>query len=393
MKVGIIGGGVAGLTCGYQLQKNNIKTIIWEKEPYVGGRNLYNIGAVSKGRLYKNSHKLIEELGLESLYTPLPSNNFGLICWRFMLKAEKTKSTMRFAPKKIRQFYADLMEKLEKMDFDLENPSAEIKELRNISFAEYIADFPKMIKLLVVDPELNFAFEPNYEKIAADYGLHLLKHGVQVVSGQDYVFEENLLPLTNILEEKIKMANNIIHTSAEILKVEQTENNHFIVNYKINGEEKSEIVDKIVFATPLHATQKIFPSLKIESDINYNPIRCVFTRGKLKYDRKIMVSVREKDISNISMFATTMSHEHIIVAFDLEKEIRFKTLYKKNEYEVISEKIIDRAWPVRPPKARVPELKTNVPGAYLCGDFYYYTLIETSIATANMVSKMIQDEI
>src|SRR3989339_843780 len=349
MKVGIIGGGVAGLTCGYQLQKNNIKTIIWEKEPYVGGRNLYNIGAVSKGRLYKNSHKLIEELGLESLYTPLPSNNFGLICWRFMLKAEKTKSTMRFAPKKIRQFYADLMEKLEKMDFDLENPSAEIKELRNISFAEYIADFPKMIKLLVVDPELNFAFEPNYEKIAADYGLHLLKHGVQVVSGQDYVFEENLLPLTNILEEKIKMANNIIHTSAEILKVEQTENNHFIVNYKING--------------------------------------------KVKYDRKIMVSVREKDISNISMFATTMSHEHIIVAFDLEKEIRFKTLYKKNEYEVISEKIIDRAWPVRPPKARVPELKTNVPGAYLCGDFYYYTLIETSIATANMVSKMIQDEI
>ncbi len=59
-KIGIIGAGLSGLTCAWRLNQKGIKTIVFEKEPYTGGRVLY-AGAISPGKFDFRLNNLIKE--------------------------------------------------------------------------------------------------------------------------------------------------------------------------------------------------------------------------------------------------------------------------------------------------------------------------------------------
>ena len=72
MRVGVVGGGMAGLSCGYELQKQGVEVSVFEKENRVGGRagtrptayQPLDLGAQYLNSTYKETRELCEELGV-----------------------------------------------------------------------------------------------------------------------------------------------------------------------------------------------------------------------------------------------------------------------------------------------------------------------------------------
>ena len=77
MKIGIIGGGIAGLTAGYRLSKEGVNVILFEKDKVLGG--LAGVIKIDDFLIEKYYHhifttdfeiiRLIEDLGLQEKLT------------------------------------------------------------------------------------------------------------------------------------------------------------------------------------------------------------------------------------------------------------------------------------------------------------------------------------
>jgi len=83
-KIAIIGTGIAGLACAYELQKAGLDVTVYEKENYVGGRMssrkkdslIFDIGADHLCNIYDHMKKYCQELDIE--WQPTESIEYGL---------------------------------------------------------------------------------------------------------------------------------------------------------------------------------------------------------------------------------------------------------------------------------------------------------------------------
>ena len=79
----IIGGGIAGLSTAYRLQQQGYKTILFEKHHTAGGRartycyedNCVDMSAQFLASFYKETFKLLDQLGMENDKSPLSKGN------------------------------------------------------------------------------------------------------------------------------------------------------------------------------------------------------------------------------------------------------------------------------------------------------------------------------
>jgi protoporphyrinogen/coproporphyrinogen III oxidase len=70
-RVAIIGGGLAGLTCAYALRRRGVDTVVFEAAPRAGGRSDAGIPYLLGVELFRNTFKLIDDLGLSSEILPI----------------------------------------------------------------------------------------------------------------------------------------------------------------------------------------------------------------------------------------------------------------------------------------------------------------------------------
>jgi protoporphyrinogen/coproporphyrinogen III oxidase len=67
----IIGGGLAGLACAHALRRRGIEPVIYESSPRVGGRFDAGVPYLLGRELFRNTFRLIDELGLASAIVPI----------------------------------------------------------------------------------------------------------------------------------------------------------------------------------------------------------------------------------------------------------------------------------------------------------------------------------
>jgi oxygen-dependent protoporphyrinogen oxidase len=83
MGVAIIGGGIAGLSCAYELQKKGVKVKVFEKNAHAGGRMAtrtsggfaFDTGAQIFGRNYTSAYQYCEELKIADEWVVSPIRN------------------------------------------------------------------------------------------------------------------------------------------------------------------------------------------------------------------------------------------------------------------------------------------------------------------------------
>jgi len=390
MKVGIIGGGIGGLTCAYRLSQKGVDPIIFEKESLTGGRIPYS-GAIASEKFQKRAVSLIKELDLEELKVPLQQNDIA-----FLSGEGKIVELEEFQKRIQKTFSKDELAYLEKLnnfvnnlDFNIGNPGPEILKLREISFSEYLKDCPKSVMENVIRPETSFSFEQDFEKMSGDYGLSVLRHSNELVSGGSFTFEgANMITVVNLLYKKLEEKKVPILTGTEVKRV-QISGEKFLISFKGKKEKtEAEEVDKIVFSLPLFLIKEIFPELEIETNIAYKDSKCLFVRGRLKYEKKFILGMPQNPFNLRGLF-NVMLYEQLVFPIDEKKEVNLSPLYEN--YKIVGEKKLRPALPVVPPAPRIPDLKTKIEGVYLCGDFYFYPWSETSISTAEIVADLIKE--
>ena len=393
MKVGIIGGGIAGLTCGYRLAQKGINSIIFEKEPLVGGRLPYAV-AIASPRFYLRLSALIKELGLtEVKRIPLiitkvafimPNGKWvGMEALPLVLLKLGLKSVLYFL--KLALFAL-------RLNFSVKKFDPRLVKLREISFEEYLKGCPEGLKDFLLRALRGFHCFPelNFSQVSASSMMVDLRFLTEIFFGTTRILkdENNLGVIAKALDQKIKEMGFPVLTSAEVKKVER-KGEKFLLSYQREGEKKEE-VDKVVLATPLTVTKEIFPELKLETNIWYPQIRSFSIEGKLKKPKRRLVVGLAGNPVNLGLVINTFPRLQHVYPLDKAKPIDFQSIY--SEYKVIDEKILTSVLPIFPPGVKVPELKTEIKGVYLCGDFYYYPSLEMAIETGEMVAELIKKE-
>lgn len=385
--VGIVGGGLAGLTCAYRLCPKGLKTIVFEKEALIGGRVPY-AGAVATEKYQPRLISLIKELGLEELKVPLKPADIGfyteegdfLGAEKMPLLLSRTLSlTEMYRSLKLRRF-------VNRLRFHPLDPDPKLLELRGLSAKDYFKDFSEKMQKIMIDPNKIFIFEEDLEKVSAEYFLSHVRLGNEFSTGKAFVFEENtVMTVAHVLELKLRQGNCQTFTSAKVLQVKK-EGEKFRIFYEKEGQ-KEELVDQVVLATPLNETAKIFPDLNLETNIKYRKTKCYFADGELKWPKRKFLIGFPGNPANLRALFNVISYNQMVYPWDIEKPVNLEALYTK--YSLTSETEIDPAMPIVPPAAKIPELKTEIEGAFLCGDFYWYPWLETAIVTAEKVTEMI----
>ena len=386
-KVGIIGGGIAGLTCGYRLVQKGVNSIIFEKEIIIGGRTNYAV-AIGSEKFQTYVMKLVKELDLEEAKVILKKNEIAFFLKDLMpveklpqlalksLGARGTLSFLRFS-----RFVNSL-------NFNAFFPSKELLDLRNISLAQYGEKFSEKVRFLALAPAIVFSGKDDLNSVGADYGLCLIRMGNELTSGKAIGFEEvNLMSLSNILAKEIREKGGEILSNCEVKRVIKKEEG-FEICYEKLGEEKVEIVEKVVFALPLFHVPKIFPELEIKTNIEYPLMKILIIKGKPKYPRRLIIGLPGNSY-NFRVWMNLIPTEQYFIPWEKEKKVSLDFLYE--DYQVISEKEIAPI-PSFPPNPQVPELKTSIEGVFLAGDFYYYPF-DTSVQTAEVIAKMISKDL
>ncbi|MDO8524173.1 MAG: FAD-dependent oxidoreductase [bacterium] len=382
-KIAIVGGGIAGLTAAYRLSQKGIKSIVFEKEVLMGGRLQWS-SIVAGKLLHPYSLALIKELGLEELIVPLELSDVGAFLpdGNVMKMEDFPKAVESFSPQEMASFL-QIKEFFEKNPIDAKNPFPNHPEFREISFAQYMKDCPERLKALL-GVELNFRWVKDWNDISAEYGfICMAPLFVAIPLGEMYTFEENLTIITSVLTKKIKEKGSEVLTGSKVVSIKTVENKLKIEFETINGR-KEEIVDNLIMAVPLPIIKEIFPEIKIESDIGYVNGKCLLVDGELgeKYNRKALFGLPGNPF-NVCLLVSLNPKEHRVYPLDIEKEVRLDKIY--NNHRVLGENELISAWPIVPPKGRIPGIKTNIKGVYICGDFYHFPSHDTSVATAEMV--------
>ncbi len=397
MKVAIIGGGIAGLTCAYRLAQKGIKSKVFEKEVTPGGRIQWSTVVAGK-ELHPYTYNLVEEIGLGEAISPVELSEFGSIMpdGSLMKMEDFPKMVENFSDEE-KAFFGKMNEFFGNLNIDVKNLPSELTELKEMSFAEYLEKqgCPDSMKpLLGLEINLRFleSYPDSWSMISAEYGMMCIAPFFTVIPKQEvYVFEENMAVLTNVLSRKIEEKGSRVETGVEVQEVKEKDGK-FQVSYEKHFEEEREEFDKVVLATPLSKMNEIFPELEFETDIWESKGKCYIVEGELKseYSERDVFFVFPGHESNICTINAIESYEHRLYSLKPEEEVSLDTLY--DNYKILSEKELDPAWHIVPPKGKIPNLKTDMEGVYLCGDFYHFAGHDVSAATAEMVADMIKEE-
>ncbi|MDO8436484.1 MAG: FAD-dependent oxidoreductase [bacterium] len=390
-KVGIIGGGIAGLTCAYRLSQKGIDMTVFEKEVLFGGRVKFSV-LVGGPTTHPISHALVVELGLGEGKIPLLFSDVGIFGAGQLTKAEEFLKMIPSFPKEEIAYFQNFSKAVEKFTFNPKKFPAtpEEKKLTEISFAEYTKDAPNWLKP-ILGLEYIALNVKDWAKTSASFGFGTQAPLIFFPKEEAYCFEENMAVVADLLADKIRKAKSEVLNGVEVKRVERTKRK-FKIYFEKDGKEEIKEVEKVVFATPLMVTQKLFPELKIESNIYYTKGKCIFVKGKLKpeYDRKLLFGV-PGDSSNLAVAWTTVPEEHRLYPDDINKKIDLNIFYQ--EYEILDEQIMDPAGCIAPPGAKIPELETEIEGVYICGDFYGYAgHIENAVASGEVVAEIISKD-
>ncbi len=382
MKIGIIGGGISGLSAAYKLQNKGFDCILFEESGYTGGRFEHAVKVIHP-EFHESFFELIEDLDLEDALVDfrgmemlaegniVPFNGFT-DCLSYFSDFDRSK-------------YSKMEEEALKSHFDPFSPSGKLLALREISLADYLDGCSEEFINQVIHPLVSLTFmDPiDISKISAEYGLFKFRLISEFSRPNAKVFakDEGIKVVTNVLERKARQKGVEFNLSSKVVTVEDG-----VISYERAGKSGKKEVDLVVLAIPTGAIEKIIPHFSC-NEVFYESTKYYSLDGEYKPERDILFS--RADEKNMKVSFDVYHKEQQVFPNDMNKEVDFSALYK-GEPMLLEETVEENPFPVIKPKANLPETMIG-DGIYICGDYFYYPYIETAIATTERVVNEIEN--
>ncbi|MFX1420616.1 MAG: FAD-dependent oxidoreductase [Promethearchaeota archaeon] len=407
IKIGILGGGLSGLTAAYLLNKklqDKIKLTIIEKESELGGRILtkkflgcpIELGAqffVDGGEV----HSLVKSLNLERDVISLENNFISFYYNNSIFDISELINCQDNKLEWIRE-KEKLLDFARKVNFE--------QKLISFSFEEWyrkkIGD--KMLQFL--NRMLISIGVRDIKSINAYFGLIL----INVFFGKNYLLKSGLKTLINNLIKQINSSDCSILLNSECTKIEGLENN-FKLTIKKEGSSNILNFDKLIVAIKPNEILKIMSFDKINTlkKIDEHPMKLYVIESSKQLWQKTwgLIIVQEDftiyalcDWKNITK-ANEKTPILLICSPDAETNEVLSNLKYLSPDEDSKFKIIDeKKWEIGLHQAnedffKIPKfIKNYLPkGVYLAGDWTVLPALEGAVISAQKSIKQLINDI
>lgn len=368
-KIGIIGGGISGLTAAFLLKRKNFDVTLFEKSERVGG-NIQTIKSdgftieYAPNSLLKSPRliDLVRELNLENdVLAANPTNKK-----RYVLQNGKLKSLPMTIAKMATSDYFSLKARLR----ILKEPFVKSKSPENESVAEFFERrLGREIVEKAADPFIAGIYAGNAETLsikAAFPRLYELEknYGSLLVGSlrsktekpdanfpRTFSFKKGVQTLTDALTESL---GESIKTNTQVIKIEKLADEKFLVK----ADSSEDVFDVLVISTPAEAAAKLFENFDADfsqllKTIYYPPVAMVYfgvkkeslTQNLDGFGFLIPNSERRKilgTIWNSAVFENRApSGYHLLTSF--VGGVRNAELFEKSDeelYEIVFEELV-----------------------------------------------------
>ncbi len=294
-KIAIIGAGISGLSCGYQLNKNNFKNFkIYESSSVCGGaistysdsKYLYELGPNTFSVSDKRILEMIDDLKLNSV-SPRSSSNA-----RYILRDSKP---IRLPTSLFSLMSSNLISLTTKLKIfsEVTNRTKSTKKSESIDdfferrfnreFVDYFVNpfiagtfsgDPKKISIKHAFPSI-YDMELKYNSVIR--GLFKSKKDQNHVKRSIISFKSGLIELidslSNLMDDKISL-------NSKVMSIENSDSK-YILSISKHGKIVTEKFNKIIITVPIHKlndvrfSEKSIVNLKDKISIDYPPLSTV----------------------------------------------------------------------------------------------------------------------
>ncbi len=403
-KIAVVGSGISGLFCAYRLAKNGLKVKVFEKDVLAGGRAPKAVRVISENHdsilsiLRELSYTGLEKITLDKIAAyskgkAMPFTKFVPLIYR-----EKDLSIFNKLMRHLlcRILHVDIKELnrlqdyLASLDFSLESTDPGVEKLHRISVDEWLQNYSESLRNLILIPMLQITFETDFKKLSARTGVHLVADFFYIIWNGGYIVEGGPFTVTQEIIKNLRGTGNEIEFLSEVKEVRETGEGFEVIYEKSEepwGErtEKTEKFRYVVLAVPLTTSSKI---LGKDFGITYTPTKSIYTKGELQGNLELAIGP-DYEI-NFRVLYTVLKGEQYIFPINPESDVAdISPLFKDSKYRVLGAENVPTAMPRIMPNAEIPSLEYEIDGIFLCGDFYYYSNIETAAKTGLMVADKI----
>jgi len=290
----VLGGGLSGLSAGYQLSKGGFKVRILEKNRTPGGLSRgFQVGNTWLDVYYRhifasnrNFLNLVDELGLKEKLI-WKKTKLGVFYENKIYELSPMNLLLDFQPLGLAdkiKFGLSVLKILLKEDW---------KDLDNITTKEWVIEnCGKRVYDVMFAPLLEEKWGDSAEKISAAWFWGRMKPRIQtrtsgMLSEKLGYMEGSFKTLIEKIVRKIKNLNGTIETSSEVKEISVKNNFVKRVVYKKDGKTKETKPDIVISTLPIPAFLKMFSDLdssyknKLEK-IKYKSVVCSIIGMKKK---------------------------------------------------------------------------------------------------------------
>ena len=382
VRIGIIGGGICGLVCAYELMKAGVASTIFEKEGKVGGRIqtesvdgiAIDTGANTFSRSYKNLRGLIPELNLKKEVRRMPSNSEAIYANGELLSYKSILFSKTFSK-------SDLI-KIARLSMQ--------RELKNVRFPpdedfyyehhgqswgeELRKEYSDRIVSTFLDPVARAVTMRDSKGLSAAFG----KFIQALIPEPKFMFRSGFRVVIAALEERILGAAKVLK-NARVVEVNRS-GSEFTVALERKGERSEVNLDVLVCTTPVPVLNTIYPECKAK--MNYAKSVVIIARG------------RKKEVfRNVFCLAAGENPGHILgytggeVVRIMADSDDFDLGGIFENYEIIKTICHERTAAVAEPGCMIPSLSDGTNRFYMGGDFYFYPSVEAAVTSGKLIAK------
>lgn len=394
-RVGIVGGGLSGLSAAYFSKKEGIEATVYEKSSEVGGKLArvmvdgvpIDTGALLYSKeLNPNFDALINELGIEcerrylktfalqienkiTALNPLALAKSGLFSFGEFLKWRKVKKFIN------------------SLSFDLDRVDERIDKLHQISLEKYLRDVGFRQELIdsFFRAFCSFAYVDGAKDLAADFGLFLLAFPLKTIMTPSKGMSEVALELKRRLGEMVRLNTRVVNIS-------QKPDKTFVMKTEKDGQISEETFNYCILATGRGNFKNVFP--EVDFEIEVTKARGVVLESDCPTYKKYNVLIISK-----------YKNEHGVQGGKIKHLPDGRSFYGMMLYrpdadlrKVFGEHKVHHRFGWSPamagmsPGCKIPDVTTNVPNCFVIGDFDRYPGVEPCIFTAQKVVNIIRSE-
>ncbi len=300
-RVIVIGGGIAGLSAAWDLQKKGYKVRVLESEPVAGGRmrslkwnnHWFDLGAVQVSNKEVELHAVANELGLTPRMQPYKGGKVDFEMWRddrqkaYYFDSARIATSgaaygalswagkmrcLKLLPDVIKQFRVNKKYKVSSSDTHL---------------AAW-ADDESMETWLSRENQdlLEYFFEPWWEKMLTQPP-HLVTKAIALFcvthhsGATTWTWDEGVALVPRTMASKLDVVTNAVVTSFDVSK------RPYEIEYSVGGETRKETADGVVVATPGNKVLNFLKGLddwrqKYFENVQYKPYDRLYLKLKKK---------------------------------------------------------------------------------------------------------------